>query len=229
MKEAIVLAGGFGTRLRQVVSDVPKPMAPIGDRPFLEVLLNSLARKGFNRIILSVGYLAEKITNYFGNKFAGMELVYEVETIPLGTGGAITAALKHCLSDHIYIFNGDTFLDLEIQEIELLWKSNQRPIIVVRQVPDTNRYGRVELRGGLVKNFLDKGIDGPGLINAGCYVFRRDAFSHVASGAVFSIESDFLTQSIRECDYEGFVTQGLFIDIGVPEDYKRAQYELSQY
>jgi D-glycero-alpha-D-manno-heptose 1-phosphate guanylyltransferase len=229
MKEAIVLAGGFGTRLRQVVSDVPKPMAPIGDRPFLEVLLNSLASKGFNRIVLSVGFMAEKITNYFGVKFAGMELVYEIEAIPLGTGGAIAAAMKHCQSDHIYIFNGDTFLDLEIQEIELAWQNNHRPIIVVREVPDTNRYGRIELRAGLVKNFLDKGIDGPGLINAGCYIFRPDALSSFSSGTVFSIESDFLMRSIRTCEYDGFVTQGLFIDIGVPDDYKRAQHELRQY
>ena len=106
--EAIVLAGGFGTRLRQVVADVPKPMAPIADRPFLEILLGSLARKGFSQVVLSLGFMAEKISDHFGARFAGMDIAYVVEETPLGTGGAIRLALDACTQDHVFVFNGDT-------------------------------------------------------------------------------------------------------------------------
>ena len=106
--EGIVLAGGFGTRLREVVPDLPKPMAPIAGRPFLEILLSTLARKGFTRVVLSLGFMAEKIITHFGESYAGMHLVYEVESRPLGTGGAIRAALTRFESDHVFIFNGDT-------------------------------------------------------------------------------------------------------------------------
>ena len=100
--EGLVLAGGFGTRLREVVPDLPKPMAPIAGRPFLEILLSTLARKGFTRVVLSLGFMAEKIIAHFGESDAGMHLVYEVESRPLGTGGAIRAALTRCESDHIF-------------------------------------------------------------------------------------------------------------------------------
>ena len=109
MHEAIVLAGGFGTRLREVLPDLPKPMAPVAGRPFLEILLTSLADKGFSRVVLSLGYMADKIITYFGNSFTGLDLIYVVEDEPLGTGGAVRLALSQCLQDHIYILNGDTF------------------------------------------------------------------------------------------------------------------------
>ena len=111
--EAIVLAGGFGTRLRQVVTDVPKSMAPIAGRPFLEILLGSLARKGFQRIVLSLGFMAEKISDHFGTHFAGLELAYVVEETPLGTGGAVRLASTACTQDHVFVLNGDTYVDLE--------------------------------------------------------------------------------------------------------------------
>ena len=122
MREAIVLSGGLGTRLRGIVPDLPKSMAPIGDRPFLEILLKNLAKKGFKRVILSLGYMAEKITAHFGSSFAGMELHYVIEEKPLGTGGAIRLALSVCSQDHAYVFNGDTFLDLEVDKIYEEWK-----------------------------------------------------------------------------------------------------------
>ena len=110
--EAILLAGGFGRRLQAVVPDLPKPMAPVSGRPFLEILLSILADKGVNRVILSLGYRAEQISSYFGARYAGMELDYVVEEAPLGTGGGIRLALSRCSSNPVFIFNGDTFLDL---------------------------------------------------------------------------------------------------------------------
>ena len=116
--EAIVLAGGFGTRLKSVVFDLPKPMAPVAGKPFLERLLKSLAQKGFTRIVLALGYMAEKVIEHFGSRFEGMELVYEIESTPLGTGGAVRLALTQCLTDHVFVFNGDTYLDLEVSHVE---------------------------------------------------------------------------------------------------------------
>jgi D-glycero-alpha-D-manno-heptose 1-phosphate guanylyltransferase len=224
--EAIVLAGGFGTRLRQVVPDLPKPMAPIAGRPFLEILLSSLARKGFSRAVLSLGFMAEKIISHFGDRYVGMELVYEVELQPLGTGGAIRVALALCASDHVFVFNGDTYLDLEVDDLESLWRSNHHPVIVVREVPDTARFGRVEMSGGRVSAFREKGVPGAGLINAGCYVLSQNALDAFPLGQNFSLEKEYLAKELRRIHFDGFVTHGQFIDIGVPDDYARAQIEL---
>ena len=225
--EGIILAGGFGTRLRELVPDLPKPMAPVAGRPFLEILLSALARKGFTRVVLSLGFMATKISDHFGASYAGMTLVYEVESRPLGTGGAIRAALSRCTSDHVFIFNGDTYLDLEVDELENLWQRSRRPVIVVREVPDTARFGRVEMNGGQATAFLEKGMAGTGLINAGCYVLPRRALDAFPLGENFSIETEYLSKEFGRTSIDGFVTRGRFIDIGVPEDYARAQVELA--
>lgn len=221
--EAIVLAGGFGTRLRQVVADVPKPMAPIAGRPFLEILLGSLARKGFSRVVLSLGFMAEKISDHFGARFAGMDLAYVVEDAPLGTGGAIRLALDACTQDHVFVFNGDTYLDLEVQSLEQQWQAKRHQIVVGRQVSDTSRYGRLVVDGGRITCFAEKGIAGHGLINAGCYVLAADALARFPLNQPFSIETDYLVPEVTSGTVEVFVTEGMFIDIGIPEDYARAQ------
>jgi len=221
------LAGGFGTRLRRAVPDLPKPMAPVAGRPFLEILLTLLARKGFSRVVLSLGYLHEKVVDHFGDQYAGMELVYEIEHTPLGTGGAIRAALTRCVADHLYIFNGDTYLDLEFVELEHLWQSNHHPIIVVREAPNTTRFGRVEMCDGRINSFLEKGMSGPGLINAGCYVLPKTALDSFPLGQPFSLETEFFIKNLQSLRLDGFVTHGRFIDIGVPDDYALAQTALA--
>lgn len=225
--EAIVLAGGFGTRLRQLVPDLPKPMAPIAGRPFLEILLTSLARKGFTRIVLSLGFMADKITSHFGDRFAGMDLSYVLESDPLGTGGGVRLAMSAFTADHVFIFNGDTFLDLEADRVEAHWQNHRRPIIVGREVPDTARYGRLLTSQGQVAGFAEKGMAGPGLINAGCYVFNRGQLDEFALNQSFSLEADYLAQAVSRMRFDVFPTAGQFIDIGVPEDYSRAQTELA--
>lgn len=221
--EAIVLAGGFGTRLRRLVADVPKPMAPIAGRPFLEILLSSLARKGFSRVVLSLNFMAEKISNHFGSQFAGMDIAYAVEDTPLGTGGAIRLALKACTQDHVFVFNGDTYLDLEVQSLDQHWQTKRHPIVVGRQVLDTSRYGRLVVDGERVTCFAEKGIAGAGLINAGCYVLATDSLVRFPLNKPFSIETDYLRREVTRTTVEVFVTEGMFIDIGIPEDYTLAQ------
>jgi D-glycero-alpha-D-manno-heptose 1-phosphate guanylyltransferase len=221
--EAIVLAGGLGTRLRDVIVDLPKPMAPINGRPFLEFLLRSLARKGFRRVILSLGYLAETVSSYFGSNFAGLEIVYIVEDVPLGTGGAVRLALTACKQDHVFIFNGDTYTDLEVDQIERRWQSNRNPIIVGKRVLDTSRYGRMMVEGNLITGFTEKGQHGNGLINAGCYVLPVGEFDQFALNHHFSIETDYFVPAAMKMRLEVFVTDSIFIDIGIPEDYLLAQ------
>jgi D-glycero-alpha-D-manno-heptose 1-phosphate guanylyltransferase len=226
MREAIILAGGLGTRLREVVPNCPKPMAPIAGRPFLEILLQSLASKGFLRVVLSLGFMAEKVVNHFGNRFAGMELVYVVEDQPLGTGGAVRLAMTKCMEDHVFIMNGDTFIDLEADSIDEHWLTKRNPIIVGTHVPDTSRYGRLQVRDGIVNSLMEKGVSGPGLINAGCYVFSRSLLDQIPFNQRFSFESEFLVNILQMLTVDVFVSNGRFIDIGVPEDYCRAQLEL---
>jgi D-glycero-alpha-D-manno-heptose 1-phosphate guanylyltransferase len=227
MYEGIVLAGGFGTRLREVVPDWPKPMAPVAGRPFLEILLAALAGKGFGRVVLSLGYLSEKIIAHFGDAFAGLDLAYVVEHAPLGTGGAVRLALERCGADHVFVFNGDTFLDLEAAAVERQWQSRRRPIIVGRQVADTARYGRLLTEQGRVTGFSEKGMAGPGLINAGCYVLNWGQLDGFPLHEPFSLETDYLAEAVQREPVDVFVTDGQFIDIGVPEDYARAQTELA--
>jgi D-glycero-alpha-D-manno-heptose 1-phosphate guanylyltransferase len=225
MREAILLAGGLGTRLRNLVPDLPKPMAPVAGRPFLEIVLESLAGKGFSRVVFSLGFMAEKIVSHFGSHFAGMELIYVVEDQPLGTGGALRLALTHCTHDHTYVLNGDTFLDFEVEVIAACWQKRRGLLIVARREMDTARYGRLLVQEGLVKGFIEKGVFGPGLINAGLYVIQRGQLDHFELGRPFSFESDFLVSAVKESSVGVFVTNGQFIDIGVPEDYYRAQLE----
>ena len=224
--EAIILAGGFGTRLKSVVSDMPKPMAPVAGRPFLEILMAQLADRGFRRVILSLGHMAEKISNHFGARFQGMELVYEVETVPLGTGGALAAALTHCRADHVYVFNGDTYLELEVELAEAHWQNHGQPIIVGKEVSDVSRYGRLVVEGNRLMGFSEKGESGPGLINVGCYILPVDILEDMPDVKCFSLEKDYFTSAVQKRAFHVFATRGHFIDIGVPEDYHRAQSEL---
>ena len=227
--EAIILAGGFGTRLREMVPNVPKPMAQVAGKPFLEILLSDLAHKGFKHVVLSLGYKAEIVIAHFGKRFSGMDISYVVEDTPLGTGGAARLGMSKCLSNHVFIFNGDTFLNLEADAVELLWQKNRRPIIVTRKVSDTARYGRLLVESGRVVGFTEKGVSTPGLINAGCYVLGVSQLDDWPLNAHFSLEEDYLAHTVTTDHVNFFETQGVFIDIGVPEDYLRAQTLLENY
>ena len=221
--EAIILAGGFGKRLHQVVNDVPKPMAPISGRPFLEILLRSLAQKGFLRVVLSLGFKAEIISSHFGSRFSGLDLVYVTEDAPLGTGGATRLAVTACTQDNVFVFNGDTFLDLEVEFIERQWQKNRNPIVVSKKVPDTTRYGQLVVDDVRIISFAEKKVLGPGLINAGCYVLGAGALTRFPLYQPFSIETDYFVPEVSRATVEAFVTEGMFIDIGIPDDYSLAQ------
>jgi D-glycero-alpha-D-manno-heptose 1-phosphate guanylyltransferase len=227
IREAIVLAGGLGTRLREMVRDVPKPMAPVAGRPFLEYLLARLAAAGVERVVLSVGHQAEVIQRHFGGEFRGLVLAYAHEAVPLGTGGATAAALAHCHHSPVLVLNGDSFLDLPWATLEATWRAFQHPVIVGRVVDDCTRYGRLVSEDGRVVAFTEKdGAGGPGVINAGAYLLPRDFLAAPRGPGPFSLERDVLAVVVERQPVRLVMAPGYFIDIGVPEDYLRAQTEL---
>ena len=226
--EAIVLAGGLGTRLRSVVADLPKPMAPVAGRPFLAILLDQLSEAGFTRVVLSVGYRHEAIVDHFGSRYRGLQLEYAVETRPLGTGGAMRLALRQVASPAVFVVNGDTFLQLDYAAMLAAHQGeDSRLTIAAQQVPDTSRYGALAIESGRIRGFLEKGRSGPGMINGGVYLLDPSLLQSPELPQSFSFETDLLVPRVREIAPLAFPTDGLFIDIGVPEDYARAQQLLA--
>lgn len=222
--EAILLAGGLGTRLQSVVPDLPKPMAPIRGRPFLAILLDDLIRAGFTTAVLAVGYRHEVIRDFFGEHYRSLSLIYSIEREPLGTGGAIALALKHISAPHCFVVNGDTFLELDYRAMLVSHlEENSTLTVAVLKVSDAGRYGALDIKGNRILGFIEKGRFGPTMINGGIYLISRDLLSRYSFPSAFSFETDLLMMHVHELKPLAFPTVGIFIDIGVPEDYHRAQ------
>ena len=228
--EAIILAGGFGARLASRLEGVPKVMAPVAGRPFLEIVLSQLRRAGFARVVLSVGYLHEAVEGHFGTEFNGMRIVYSIESAPLGTGGAIRLALEQTTEETVLVLNGDTFLDADYARMLLFHAAEDAAvtIAVVRQ-PDIARYGGVVIEGNRIAGFEEKGSSGPGWINAGAYVLNRNLRWPSALAEKFSVERDFFVPEVARLHPAAYKVDGFFLDIGIPDDLDRAQVELARY
>ena len=227
--EAIILAGGLGTRLGSRLTDLPKAMAPVAGRPFLALLLDRLMAAGCTRVILSVGYRRDTIVNHFHESYRGMPLIYSIEEQPLGTGGAIRLSLERVTEASALVLNGDTFLDLDLHEICAYHHSARRSMtMAVTQVADTSRYGGVLLQDNLITGFTEKGKQGTGWINAGVYVLERSFPWPSDLPAQFSFERDVLETHLAALRPAAFPCRGYFLDIGIPEDLGRAQIELGE-
>jgi D-glycero-alpha-D-manno-heptose 1-phosphate guanylyltransferase len=221
---AIVLAGGLGTRLRGVVPDLPKPMAPVAGRPFLAWILDELAGAGFEKVVLAVGYRHEAIRDHFGGDYRGMPLAYAVEDRPLGTGGAIRFAAQGMSAQPVFVLNGDTFLELDHRAMLAAHvRAHGQLTMAVCHVPDAGRYGALDIVGGHVVGFREKGRTGPGAINAGTYLLSTEVLQRIPPDEAFSFERQLLMPCVETLRPAAFEARGLFIDIGVPEDYARAQ------
>jgi len=225
--EAIILAGGLGTRLKTVTQSLPKPMAPIGGKPFLEFLLNYLIDQNLCRVILSVGYKHEKISSYFQNKYKSCEVVYSVENEPLGTGGAIRCALSQAQSKYVLVVNGDTLFHVPLHQM-IYFHFEQQSELTLALKPMTNfdRYGNVILSNTRVISFEEKKHQLQGKINGGIYFLGKEIFENFSLPEKFSFETDFLEYYVNKIRINGFISDGYFIDIGVPEDYEKAQLAL---
>lgn len=233
LKEAIILAGGFGTRLQSVVSDVPKPMAPVNSEPFLNYIFDYLKFFKMEHVVLSTGYLSEKISQYYLDEFRGMKISYTKEELPLGTGGGIRLAMEKCTTNEVLVLNGDSFFDVNLN---LYFHEHDKKkadcSLALREVKNASRYGTIKLgNGNTIDSFNEKdNLNQPGLINGGVYILKKDVFvNKTQADQAFSIEKDFFEKRIQEVTIFGYEYDGYFIDIGIPEDYKKAQEDFKNF
>lgn len=228
--DAIVLVGGLGTRLRSLITDVPKPMAPIGTVPFLDILLERLlAHSVIERVVLAVGYKRNVVQDYFGDRAYNRKVVYAIEKSPLGTGGGILNALAHTRSQEVLVLNGDTLFDVDISKmIESHRRCSADLTLALKPMQDFDRYGTVQLACDRVVGFEEKQYKTQGLINGGVYLLNQTLFDGLPKPLPnrFSFETDFLEVYLDRLNVHGFTSPEYFIDIGIPEDYHRAQKEL---
>ncbi len=223
---AVLLVGGLGTRLQPVLSGTPKPLARVGDAPFLELLVRQLRSQGIRRLVMCTGHLADQVEKEFGDgRKWDAEIVYSKEERPLKTAGAVKLAqglLKN--APDFLVMNGDSFLELDFRKLIRFHRQHRGLIsMAVRRVPDASRYGTVQLDAhDRVTGFREKaGAAVPGIINGGVYVFQRAILEHIPEGPA-SLETDIFPRLLEHGVY-GLEQQGMFIDIGTPDDYARAQ------
>ena len=222
--ECIVLAGGLGTRLRGVVGECPKCLAPVAGRPFLDWLLDNLELCGFNHILLSLGHGSDAVRAFVAQRASRSEIDCIVESEPLGTGGAIRLALGHAREDNVFVLNGDTWFDVSFREmLEANCESGATATLALKPLRDFDRYGTVTLGedGRTIEAFHEKAPCAEGLVNGGIYLLQRDALQ--AMPERFSMEREWLEPQVATGCLAGYVSDGYFLDIGIPEDYERAQ------
>jgi len=227
----VILAGGLGTRLRSLLGDVPKALAPVAGRPFLEYLLQRLERQGYRHVVLAAGHGADKLQLHLGDgRRWGLEIEYSIEPQPLGTAGALRLATHGRDARRWLVFNGDSLLDMSLPEFVTAHEARGAlASLALIRVGDTARYGTVELGAdGAIASFREKSIvGGPGLINGGVYVLERGVLDAVPDASFASLELDVLPTLVGRGLYGVDYGDALFIDIGVPDDYRRAQALLS--
>jgi D-glycero-alpha-D-manno-heptose 1-phosphate guanylyltransferase len=229
VQEAIILAGGLGTRLREAVPDLPKCMAPVNNRPFIYYVITHLQKQGIQRFIFSLGYKSEAFTKYIAELLpdGNYELVIEKE--PLGTGGAIKFACSHVQHTNVVVVNGDSIFKTNIAEQDTLHTiHNAHCTLALKPMENFERYGVVELNDDQsIASFKEKQYYAKGLINGGVYLINARLFLQENLPEKFSFETDYLQVFYNQRRIFGVIQEGYFIDIGIPEDYLRAQTELT--
>jgi D-glycero-alpha-D-manno-heptose 1-phosphate guanylyltransferase len=232
LPDIIILAGGSGSRLREAVPDLPKPMAPINNKPFLEYQLDFIHSLGFKRVIFSTGYLGQVIETFFGDSYKELELEYAAEPQPMGTGGAIKFAFSRVQTPHFMVMNGDTMFNIDLDKFFQKHVEELAPVsVALRKVSDASRYGTVKMnRVGVITSFAEKlAQSGESLINGGIYLFASRFFKKLNLPEIFSAEKDLFPELVKKEQLYGQAFDAYFLDIGIPEDYKRAQHEFLRF
>lgn len=223
--EAVILAGGLGTRLRGVLDDRPKVLAPIADKPFLDHLLLALANAGVRRALLCLGHLADMVVKHLQNNPPPLPVNWVVEPRPLGTGGALRLARPKIGNRHALVMNGDTWIGFDLTSLrQRLWEADSLGALVYAEVADISRYGRLELDADdYVAAFSEKDPSktGPGIINGGVYLFTPALLDKLAESNAASLERDFL-ERLPPRSLAAFRARGSFIDIGTPQSLAAA-------
>ena len=228
IRQAIILAGGLGTRLRSVVSELPKCMAPVAGKPFLHYVIAHLQKEGIQDFIFSVGYKSESIISFVKENLAPNNFQLSIEEEPLGTGGAIQLAIEKSTEKNILVCNGDTLFNVHINELSNFHEiHNSDCTLCLKPMNNFDRYGVVELNNdNLIISFKEKQFYEKGLINGGVYLLNTKSFLNRNLPVKFSFEKDYLEKFVGERKMYGLIQDEYFIDIGIPEDYERAQQEL---
>ena len=231
INEAIILAGGLGTRLRSVVSDIPKCMAPVSGKPFLYYVTDYLHNEGIEHFIFSVGYKHDIIEEYLQKNCRHLNYTISLEKEALGTGGAVQLACEKTVAKNLFVCNGDTLYKIDLKAFGQFHESVKATCtLALKPMHYFDRYGVVELnKDGSVKTFKEKQYYTTGLINGGVYALEVAEFLNEQLPEKFSFEKDFLEKTINEKETKrifGMIQDEYFIDIGIPEDYKKAAEEL---
>ena len=233
LNTAIILAGGMGTRLKTIISDLPKPMAPIMNVPFLTYQLNYLKHFGIKKVIFSVGYLSEKIIAHYNQSFENISIEYSIEKNPLGTGGGIRMAMSNLKEDLVLILNGDSFFDLDLEQFyNLHLEQKSKFSLALRYVNNSERYGNIEFNSSnQITSFIEKNqLNQSGYINAGVYILSNKLYLQNTKPDInFSIEKEFFEKQLNQLIIKGFEFKDYFIDIGIPEDYLKAQDDFKEF
>jgi D-glycero-alpha-D-manno-heptose 1-phosphate guanylyltransferase len=226
--EAIILAGGLGTRLRSVIADMPKCMAPVNGTPFIAFVIDALKKQGVERFIFSLGYKSESIINFVETAYPNLDKVYAIENEPLGTGGAIKEACKKVNGTNVLVLNGDTLFNANLKSLSHFHaRQNADCTIALKPMINIERYGTVDINNrNVVIAFNEKRFCQKGLINGGIYCLNAKNFSNENFPEVFSFEKEYLEKLFSVRAMFGMIQDEYFIDIGIPEDYERAQQEL---
>lgn len=226
--EAIILAGGLGTRLRDAVPDLPKCMAPVNGHPFIAYVIKQLQSQGISRFIFSLGYRSEAFTRFINETLPEGSYKLVVEKEPLGTGGAIRFAMNHAVTEDIVVVNGDSIFATDIAaQYDLHRQRKSACTLALKPMKDFDRYGVVEMDPDQrIVHFREKQAYAKGLINGGVYIINKAEFTAISFPEKFSFETDYLQKYYKEQLIYGIEQEGYFIDIGIPEDYQRAQKEL---
>jgi len=222
---AVILAGGFGSRLQSVVSDRPKVIADVAGRPFLVYLLDQLAAADIRKVVLCTGYMAEVVRDCFGDNYGALQLFYSKEDEPLGTGGALRLALPQFCSEVILVMNGDSYIDTDLDAyIDWFFEKERQAAMLLTKVDNTCRYGTVKIgKNETITAFKEKNDNvQQGWINAGIYLLKRLLVGSIPTGKFYSLEHDFFP-SLAGGKLYGYCDEGRFIDIGTPQAYARAE------
>jgi D-glycero-alpha-D-manno-heptose 1-phosphate guanylyltransferase len=226
--EAIILAGGLGTRLRDAVPDLPKCMAPVAGRPFLYYVINYLRSEGIEKFIFSLGYKHEIIEEYLNTQYSTLNYQCSIEEEPLGTGGAIQLACRMATEKNVLVTNGDTLFKINVEKLSSFHLEHDADCtLALKPMKDFDRYGVVELdENDAINDFREKQFYTSGLINGGVYALNVEKFLAENLPPKFSFEKDYLKKLFSNRKFYGVIQDSYFIDIGIPEDYTRAQQEV---
>lgn len=230
INEAIILAGGLGTRLRSVVSDSPKCMAIVNGKPFLQYVIDYLFSQNIIHVILSIGYKSEQIIKFVNHHYANKNIEFVIEEEPLGTGAAIKLALVKTISKNVFILNGDTFFKINFKKLEdVHFLNTSTCTLALKPMKNFERYGVVELdKNSKIISFKEKQFYKTGFINAGVYILNKEIFLKQQFPEKFSFEKEFLEKNNNKMPFYGCTQNEYFIDIGIPEDFQKAQTDFKK-